>query len=1254
MGNLRGQAQCGFTTNDRAEGSAGMLKVMLSSFKLVVLLSMVLLTAAATYAQDADGDGLSDAVEERLGTDKEFAETLITLATFPAGNTEAARKQPELDITRVDFGNVAKDRWLWAIHFAKPYTFANSLLIIYLDADNNPNTGRKSIGCEVMLYHRCGIAGVTAFAPDGITIQGSLPRLAIVNGVLYICHDGSINQKGGHSVFRFSVLSETAEPHAFVDSTGWLQVSAPPNSDRRKVTMLDDITENENFEVTEGLDLIWQLQADPNNIVLSSVEGELENMAYYDAEYRWPAVRGANGSVTVKVPCAGSFYPAVVVYDTAGREAYELLVDGKRVGRFVAAEDDRRQRIFFLSYPLEFKGGERLTLRTGSVGQHITEDILLLARRPPIRKRIFEIRHVQADYVRRNGEEQMRLTWVTTWAATCTVEYWTSPRDIQRVTEERPLANHRLFLSGLKRGATYRFRIMAPRPDGQIISSDEMTFTFAPPPSPKSKTQRERLPLRVENPYDFALRAFPITSGVPFAQGELADSTNVRLLDEKGQEVPLQAHATMLWRDGTVKWLLISFLADVGAKATATYTLEYGSQVRRRTFPSPLRAISQGDVILVETGPLRVRFDATRSGLPIEIWFDADGDGKFEADEEITDGRGMESWAKDEQGRIYTVNHPPERIEVEEEGPVRLVVKLEGHHRSKDGAQFFHYIHRFVFYAGSPFVRFYHTWGNDVGKLEFTFFEGLGLRLPLAKAQKWAWKVGLGDGQMMAGQGPMALDQWRDDAYGLTPALPIAKQRADGWVQISNGRFGLTVALRDFWQLYPKSLRFTNEGLEVDLCPDFPPGTYDGCTKLEEIKWFYYLMGGRYKVRLGVRKQHEMMLFFHRATDDEEGRQWAKAFQEPLIAVCPPERYCDTQVFGEILPATTGRWGNYEEVCERVYRNYTNQREKGREYGMLNFGDQWGERRVNWFNGEYDHTWALLLQFARTGERRWYSLAERAARHFLDVDTCHYGPRRGGYWVHAMGHTGDYFTEQYEGSGIPRGAFTVSHTWTEGFFAWYALSGDPTAWEVATMIADYYDGAYLNNYDYSNCRENGWHLILTMAAYRATNDPYYLNAARIIVERTLERQTPGGGWHRQMVPGHCYDMPRHRGEANFMLGVLANGLWEYYREVPDQRVAEAIRGGAKQVVQELWVEEVNGFRYTSCPNMKGYIANNDMTTPMLFFAYRLGGERRFAEIAMRAMKAAFEGGINSIAHLRWTPRLLYHMDLIRQEGIIGE
>ena len=382
---------------------------------------------------------------------------------------------------------------------------------------------------------------------------------------------------------------------------------------------------------------------------------------------------------------------------------------------------------------------------------------------------------------------------------------------------------------------------------------------------------------------------------------------------------------------------------------------------------------------------------------------------------------------------------------------MRIVVKVAGHHSSK-GETFFAYTNRFTFHAGSPFVRVQYTWGNDCEKADFSSFKSICLRVPLPKAPGWKWTVGLGNGKDAAGQGELSLRQLRDDSFEVTaaqqelrPPAGLKAERADGWIDLTNDRWGVTAAVRDFWQLYPRAFRVTPEGLAIALAEEFPDGTYDKCSKLDEIKLYYYLMGGQYKVRLGVQKQNDLMLFFHKGGFDARARQMAQAFQEPLIAACTPKRYCSTGVFGEILPATAGRSPDYEEVCEKVYRSYIRHRDGVREFGLLNFGDQWGERKVNWANGEYDHHHAFLMQFIRAADRKWYFLGERAARHAIDVDTCHYGPRRGGEWIHAMGHTGGYFKEQYEGNGIPGGGLSASHTWTEGFYDWFALSGDPTA-----------------------------------------------------------------------------------------------------------------------------------------------------------------------------------------------------------------
>ncbi len=1209
----------------------------------VAAIATLLLADVPTLAQQPTTPlTLPEPVAEKLAIDPTVPLQLETIGTFnkPAGPL------PAMQLTRVQFANVAHQRWLWAISFQQPYVLKNAQIIIYLDAYNNPQTGRKGMGCEVMLSHNEGQAGYTGFAPDGTSAPWPTPRVAIHDGILYLCSDGPLKQENGRSAFRYSILSETREPHVAMDSTGSIAATGPPDSDRKVVLTIDGITSDENFATTEGLDLIWKLQADPHSIAIQSPTAELVNMRYFDSEYRWHAVYGANGSITVTVPRAGTFYPAIVVYDGGGVETYRLYVDGKPVGHFVAAEEDRRQRVHFLTRPLAFKGGEKLTFKVGSAGSHITEDVLLLAEKPPVRGRKFEIQQVASGFARQDGKDLLRLTWITTWPAACTVELAAPGEAPLSQQEAAPVANHRMYVEGLRPGAQYRFRIVAPKPDGTVVRTADQTYTFRPAQPFAGSVTRAELPLKVENPYGFAVTATPISSGVPFARGELGDPSHVRLLSPTGDEVPRQTRATAYWLDGSIKWLLVSFQGGALAGASATYRLEYGSQVRAQAFTSPLALARDGTRLTVATGPLQVQFDSARSGMPTSIRLDTNGDGAFAESESLTGPRQVVATIRNAAGAGFDTAQAPERIEVEESGPLRITIRVVGHHRDPAGkAPFMAYSARYVFYSGEAGFRLAYTWGNDESA-DFTSFTGLSVSIP-GPAGRWTTAV---DGKTLSGDGAVSVRQLQDNACTVTPPQPGAR-RAEGWIDVSGGGIGLLTAVRDFWQLYPKAFQVGPDGLRVDLCPEFPPGTYDGCSKLDEIKLFYYLMGGKYKVRQGVQKEHELFLVPHTGGLTDNLRQAAVVFQEPLIAVCTPERYCQSGVFGDILPATAGRSPEYERICDRVYTAYTGTRDSQRAYGMLNFGDQWGERKVNWANGEYDHHHAFLMQFIRTGERRWYFLGEQAARHAIDVDTCHHGPRLGGEWIHSMGHTGGYFTEQYEGNGIPGGGFTPSHTWTEGFCDWYALSGDPTAAANAALVADHYDGAYLNNYDYGNCRDNGWHLLLTMAAYRATNDPYYLNAARIIVERTLERQTPGGGWHRQMVPGHCLDFPRHRGEANFMLGVLANGLEEYYRDIPDPRVAEAVIGGAAQAVKEMWVPAVDGFRYTSCPNMTGYTANNDMTAEVLFFAYRLGGDPQFGEIAMRAMAAAFRDGIGSIAHLRWTAHIIHNMDLLQRESI---
>ena len=74
-------------------------------------------------------------------------------------------------------------------------------------------------------------------------------------------------------------------------------------------------------------------------------------------------------------------------------------------------------------------------------------------------------------------------------------------------------------------------------------------------------------------------------------------------------------------------------------------------------------------------------------------------------------------------------------------------------------------------------------------------------------------------------------------------------------------------------------------------------------------------------------------------------------------------------------------------VCRQIIDRYLQDRAKTRAWGMLNFGDWFGERRYNW------GTWSMTPPGVADGvpaRRRCPVLhREQAAWHLVDVDTCH-------------------------------------------------------------------------------------------------------------------------------------------------------------------------------------------------------------------------------------------------------------------------
>ena len=90
---------------------------------------------------------------------------------------------------------------------------------------------------------------------------------------------------------------------------------------------------------------------------------------------------------------------------------------------------------------------------------------------------------------------------------------------------------------------------------------------------------------------------------------------------------------------------------------------------------------------------------------------------------------------------------------------------------------------------------------------------------------------------------------------------------------------------------------------------------------------------------------------------------------------------------------------------------------------------------------------------------------------------------------------------------------------------------------------------------------------------------------------------------RMMVPGHCYCIPRCRGNANFMVAVALSGMKYYHDVTGDPRVKKSIIDGALFLAESCYSEQHGYFRYTPCLKMRYTFGVSPLMTEGIARAY---------------------------------------------------
>lgn len=290
-----------------------------------------------------------------------------------------------------------------------------------------------------------------------------------------------------------------------------------------------------------------------------------------------------------------------------------------------------------------------------------------------------------------------------------------------------------------------------------------------------------------------------VTWGVPWPKGTLPKDTSFALKTASGEDIPVQSWPLATWPDGSLKWSAHAIGADAGL--TEGLTLVAGTS----TAPAkPVTVKEDAATITVDTGVMQCVLAKTGQTIIESI----SRDGKLIAKDgqlvcmsrDQADMPAEGTWTQESfTGEIGSVS-------VEQRGPVRAVVKIEGKHAGAAGRKWLPFILRLYFYVGGDSVRIMHTIIYD-GDANKDFISGLGLRFSVPmKGDLYNRHVRFaGEDHGMWAEAVQGLTGLRRDPGQAVRAAQVAGQAvppADSWGQERNvdipSHLALVPAFGDF------------------------------------------------------------------------------------------------------------------------------------------------------------------------------------------------------------------------------------------------------------------------------------------------------------------------------------------------------------------------------------------------------------------------------------------------------------------------
>ena len=698
---------------------------------------------------------------------------------------------------------------------------------------------------------------------------------------------------------------------------------------------------------------------------------------------------------------------------------------------------------------------------------------------------------------------------------------------------------------------------------------------------------------------------FPLTMGVPFKPGALPDGAPVAIIDDQGEPRPLQSRVMETHGDGSTRWLLVDYQGDFQPLLPTRHKLVVGRESPDAPAGRRIKIDERNDTLVVDNGELQLEI-ARRRCQPLErITYRG---------EQISAG-GIDFALTGDDGSMYEAARDANAtFEIEEPGPLRLLVRWEGTHTDASGRGHFDFCVRMTVFAGQPFVRIEHAFFNRMDTGSATL-QKLAVHVPIdvGGGPRYSAADVYRPRTVVDSDEPLRLEQYAlgqmrilDDSGNVK----VEKQNNSmGWMDASGANRGLMLAGRNFWQNFPKAIEASADAIACELMPD----------------------SGGYDIPRGMAKTHSFFLYCHDGQSaDHDLRDVAFSVQRWPQPAASSAYYGESGEVWDLYPYLPDKYPRLEFAMRQFFEPDSlhlpviapgDSRTFGwKHYGdFINRGNSAGDDLdapdTYFMDNEYDTPHVLAMMFLRSREIvKWWG-AEAHAWHMMDIDTCHYAPpdenvghpqldpsyMNGAQYAHNYQHIG--------GEGTPASGYrksgSGSHTFGEGLVDLYHLSGDRRPFEVACGYARCLANMALLH-QWGIGRESGWALLVLGSVYKARPDELIFRGADVMVDKVISQQRESGAVFESFFHPNAF--------GDRALHLCMRGLIKWHQASGDEKTKKLMLS-LMYAYLDMDLFEVGPPLYSNWPE------NSKPTAPVqgfanlesLAYAYDLTGDRRFID-----------------------------------------